>query len=98
MHRTKKQKIKRKHELIADKEALKTLNSRYNCKHIIVKNEYAVFIKQPKLRARNILKCRKLKSIQKRIQCMIVETNIKDYTEFHDLKEGRIIEAMKGAI
>ena len=65
MHRTKKQKIKRKHELIADKETLKTFNGRYNCKHIIAKNEYAIFIKQPKLRARNILKCRNLKSVQK---------------------------------
>ena len=87
MHKTKKQKIKRKHELMADREALKTFNGRYNSKHIIVKNEYAVFIKQPKLRARNILKCRNLKSAQKRIQCTMIETSIKDYTEFHYLKE-----------
>ena len=64
MHKTKKQKIKRKHELIANKEALKTLNRCYNGKYIIARNEYVVFIKQPKLRARNILKCRKLKNIQ----------------------------------
>ena len=87
MHRTKKQKIKRKHELIAGKEALKTLNNRYNCKHIIARNEYVVFIKQPKLRARNILKCGNLKSVQKRIQCTMMEISIKDYTIFHDIRK-----------
>ena len=96
MHKSKKQRAKEKHVLMAGKEALKTLNSRYNSKHIIARNEYVVFIKQPKLRARNILKCRNLKSVQKRIQCTMMEISIKDYTIFHDIRKGRIMKIMKG--
>ena len=80
---------------MAGKEALKTLNSRYNSKHIIARNEYVVFIKQPKLRARNILKCRNLKSVQKRIQHTMTETSIKDCTIFHGIRKERIMETMR---
>lgn len=100
MHRTKKQRIKRKRALMDGRVTLNDIrNIHTDYKYIMLGNHYASFPNKKKLRARTIYRYQMYQSAKiLRIKCIMVDTTIKDYTEFHDLREGKIMEAMKGVI
>lgn len=100
MHRTKKQRIKRKRALMDGRATLNEIrNSHPDYKYIMIGNHYASFPNKKKLRARTIYRYQMYQCAKVlRIKCTMVDTTIKDYTEFHDLREGKIMEVMKGVI
>lgn len=100
MHKTKRQRIKRKRALMDGRVTLNEIrNSHPDYKYIMLGNHYASFPNKKKLRARTIYRYQMYQYAKVfRIKCTMVETTIKDYTEFHDLREGKIMEVMKGVV